>query len=106
MRFAFLAAVFGGLSAIGAAASRTAAEELSPVRRSVIVLGIAGYVFFSESVMRVSVGISHPGAATVVFATFFSYLPVRLVLALKPPFNYWDLASALVCFGVYVRSLM
>jgi len=106
VRFAFLTAVFGGLSAFGAAASRTASGEVSVARRHLLALGVFMYLRFTESVLGVSVGIANPGAATVVGATIISYLPVRLVLAFQPPFSYWDLASAIVCFGVYVYSLM
>ncbi|MFM9903860.1 MAG: hypothetical protein ACKVQJ_04730 [Pyrinomonadaceae bacterium] len=105
-RFAFFMAIFGGISAFGASLGMAGEGDSHIVTRFLLVLVVFIYLYFTESLLEVSIGISNPGLPTVVFVTFISYLPVRLVLAFQPPFSYWDLFSGIFCFCLFLSSVV
>lgn len=105
-RFAFLMALFGGISAVAFGSKLADEHEVHIAVRYLLVLVVFIYLCFTESLLEVSIGIANPGSLTIILATFISYLPVRLALAFQPPFSYWDLVSAIVCFGLYLSSLL
>ena len=105
-RFGFFVALFGGIFAFGMGSLMGGDGEISITTRLLLVLAVLIYLCFTESLLEISIRISHPGIFTIILITFMSYLPVRLALAFQPPFSYWDLTSAIVCFGVYLYSLM
>ena len=39
-------------------------------------------------------------------AVFLSYFPMRMLLVIKPPFSFIELATALCAFGIFVYSLL
>ena len=105
-RFGFFVALFGGIFAFGMGSQMSGGQDLPITTRLLLVLAIFVYLSFTESLLEVSIGISNPGIFTIILITFMSYLPVRLALAFQPPFSYWDLGSAIVCFGAYLFSLI
>jgi|CXWL01.1.fsa_nt_gi hypothetical protein len=105
-RFAFFVALFGGILVFGFSLGRSDGDELSLKTRYLLVLIVFLFLSFTESLLEVSLGISNVGAIVLVVVTLISYLPVRLALAFQPPFSYWDLASAIVCFVVYLYSIL
>ena len=71
-----------------------------------LILPVFVYLCFTESLLEVSIAVAQPTTLTVIAATMISYLPVRLTLAFQPPFSYYDLASGLICFGIYLYSVV
>ncbi len=104
--FGFFTALFGGVLGFGLASEISEEDDMSLVKRFLVVLVVFGYLYFTESIIEVAIGVSDPGIFTIVLVTFISYLPVRLALAFQPPFSYWDLASAIFCFGIYLAYLL
>lgn len=105
-RFAFFVALFGGILVFGIRLGMSDGGELSLKARYLFVLVIFFFLTFTESLLEASIGISRPGIVTIVVAVCISYLPVRLALAFQPPFSYWDLTSAIVCFLAYLYSVL
>ncbi len=105
-RFAFFVALFGGILVFGIRLGMSDGGELSLKARCLFVLVIFFFLTFTESLLEASIGISRPGIVTIVVAVCISYLPVRLALAFQPPFSYWDLTSAIVCFLAYLYSVL
>lgn len=105
-RFAFFVALFGGIFVFGIRLGMSDGGELSLKARCLFVLVIFFFLTFTESLLEASIGISRPGIVTIVVAVCISYLPVRLALAFQPPFSYWDLTSAIVCFLAYLYSVL
>ena len=105
-RFGFFVALFGGIFAFGAGSQMSGDGETSIATRVLLVLAVLIYLSFTESLLEISIGISNPGIFTIILVTFISYLPVRLALAFQPPFSYWDLTSAILCFAAYLFSLV
>lgn len=105
-RFAFGAALIGGILAYFL--GRQASEEFETplAARYLLIVPIFVYLCFTESLIEVSIGIAHPSKIAIAATAIISYLPVRLALAFQPPFSYFDLASALVCFAAYLISVM
>lgn len=105
-RFAFFIALFGGLLVFGFSLGRSDGDALSLKARYLFVLIVFLFLCFTESLLEVSLAISTPDSLLVFSVTTISYLPVRLALAFQPPFSCWDLTSAIVCFGVYLYSVL
>jgi len=105
-RFAFVIALFGGIIAYMTGRRMSDETDLPVWGRYLLVVPVFIYLCFTESLLEVSLAISTPGTLTVIVAACISYLPVRLTLAFQPPFSYWDLTSAFVCFGFYLYWLV
>ncbi len=105
-RFAFGFALIGGILAYHF--GHRLSEEFEPptFARYLLVLPVFVYLSFTESLLEVSIAAAQPTTLTVIAATMISYLPVRLTLAFQPPFSYYDLASGLICFGIYLYSVI
>lgn len=104
--FAFFTALFGGVLAFGVSSEISDDDGSSIQRRILVTLLVFLYLYLTESLLEVSIGIASPGIIVLVVVTLISYLPVRLALAFQPPFSYWDLGSAIACFGIYLSSLV
>jgi len=104
-RFAFFVALFGGILAVGMPSFGDGLKMPASIRFA-STFAIFFYLWFTESVLEVSVGINHSGLVATVLATLISYLPVRLAIAFQPPFSYWDLFSGVVCFALFLYSLI
>lgn len=105
-RFAFGFALVGGVLAYHFGLSLSEEFEPPPFARYLLVLPVFVYLCFTESLLEVSIAAAQPTTLTVIVATMISYLPVRLTLAFQPPFSYYDLASGLICFGIYLYSVV
>ncbi len=105
-RFAFGFALIGGILAYHFGHKLSEEFEPPPYARYLLVVPVFIYLCFTESLLEVSIAIAQPTTFTVMVATLISYLPVRLTLAFQPPFSYYDLASGLICFGIYLYSVI
>lgn len=105
-RFAFGFALIGGILAYHFGHKLSDEFEPPPYARYLLILPVFGYLCFTESLLEVSIAVAQPTTLTVIAATMISYLPVRLTLAFQPPFSYYDLASGLICFGIYLYSVI
>ena len=74
--------------------------------RTVFALTI-GVVFllYTESVFELVFNWGGVSTAYLIFALVLSYLPVRLLLALRPPFSLTELFCAVAALGVFIWSL-
>ncbi|MEQ1643294.1 MAG: hypothetical protein ABL959_07640 [Pyrinomonadaceae bacterium] len=105
-RFAFGFALIGGILAYHFGHSLSEEFEPPPFARYLLILPVFVCLCFTESLLEVSIAVAQPTTLTVITATMISYLPVRLTLAFQPPFSYYDLASGLICFGIYLYSVV
>ena len=105
-RLAFLVALFGGILVFGLRLGMPDGDPVSLKVRYLMVAVIFVFLTFTESLLEASINISSPGKLTVIVATCISYLPVRLAFAFQPPFSYWDLISAIVCFLAYLYTIL
>jgi len=66
-------------------------------------LGALIYLAFSESVIAASAATGKVGAGEAFFALFISYLPIRMTLAIRPPWSFSEVVSAVGAF-IYVAA--
>jgi hypothetical protein len=104
-RFAFFTVLFGGILAYGISLGneRDATRFLSVRLTTALVVFV--YLYFTETLLQAAAAINHLPFFMIALVTLISYLPVRLALAFRPPFSYWDFFSALAFFGVFLYTI-
>jgi hypothetical protein len=98
----FFIVLFGGVLAVGLSIE-SGGESLTFKRRVLTALGTLIYLVFSESVIAASAATGNVGAGEAFFALFISYLPIRMTLAIRPPWNFAEVVSAVGAF-LYVAA--
>ncbi len=105
-RLVFIPLFFGGIAVFGLAMQLKPAKYNALLIRVVTALTVFVYIFVSESLLQITFSILDSSAMTVLAVMIWSYLPIRLLLALRPPFSIYDLFSALLFFGIFVSTLL
>ncbi|MBI4630900.1 MAG: hypothetical protein HY740_04140 [Chloroflexi bacterium] len=98
----FFIVLFGGVLAVGLS-MESSGEPLTFKRRVLTALGTLIYLAFSEAVIAACAATGNVGAGEAFFALFISYLPIRMTLAIRPPWSFSEVVSAVAAF-MYVAA--
>ena len=66
---------------------------------------VSVFLIYTETMFEVLTLGASVSLYYIIPAIFFSYLPMRLLLVVKPPFSLIELATAFAAFGVFVYML-
>ena len=98
--------VFGSVLALGVLGER-ASEWPPPLRqRALTVLGIFIYLTVARSLLLFVARSGAVPGGVVLAATGLSYLPVRLILVLRPPWSLIEVATALGAYGMLMAEFL
>lgn len=99
----FFISVFGGVLAVGGGGLVFGAPGNWPHRALTAVGGLA-YLLFAESLLYTCAQTGRVSGGIAVLGLALSYLPIRMLFALRPPYRLIDVASALAAFGYVLSS--
>jgi len=98
----FFIVLFGGVLAVGLS-MESGGEPLTFKRRILTAFGTLFYLAFSEAVIAACAATGKVGVGGALVALFISYLPIRMTLAIRPPWSLMEAVSAAVAF-LYVAA--
>jgi len=98
--------VFGSVLALGVLGER--ASEWPPPfhQRALTAVGIFIYLTVARSLLLFVARSNAVPWGVVLAATGLSYLPVRLILVLRPPWSLIEVATALGAYGMLMAALL
>jgi len=98
----FFIALFGGVLVVGLSMGM-GEESLTFKRRVLTALGTLFYLAFSDAVIAACAASGKVGVGGALVALLISYLPIRMTLAIRPPWSFLEVVSAAAAF-VYVAD--
>lgn len=104
-RLLFIPLFFGSVAVYGLALQLKPRKANTLIIRLITAFVVFVYIAVSESLLQITFSILDASMLTVLGVMIWSYLPIRLILALRPPFSLYDLLSALFFFGLFATTL-
>ncbi len=93
----FFIVLFGGVLAVGLSMD-SGERSLTFKTRVLTALGTLIYLTFSEAVIAACAATGKVGAGGALIALFISYFPIRMTLAIRPPWSFLEVVSAAAAF--------
>ena len=66
---------------------------------------VFGLLVYTETLFEIITRDGSVSIPCIVAGILFSYLPMRMLILIKTPFSFIELASALIAFGLFIYSL-
>jgi len=98
-------ALFGSIIGFAITLDKEPGVKLSITNKMLILFVPALYLSISEILIYISAQSENIGLGISILAICISYLPIRLILIAKPPYNKFEILTAIFAFSYFIYTL-